>query len=507
MQNIIHFIIPKTPNTQQLNCIQTAKNLNAASEIRIWHDDETEDDFLLKDYLHKANCGAQRADLLRLDIIYKYGGIYLDSDMLSVKALDDLYELSVFFCSENGRDLSNGAFGATKNHPLIKTLISYLIENEPDWTLPPNETTGPRLFTNALKWNREIYLLPRDTFYPYIGKENISPPLPSTVAIHLWAGSWIKEESENKSDLRLAFRKKYIQQKYKIKKNLASRIKKLILYAERALSLTEKQRPRAASYAFGSDQIALTKRGFFLALPGKDLSLTPTLSLKGLYEEREFNFLEKHLKGGDWFVDVGCNIGVFSILAASLVGSFGRVYSFDANPEVLNYLKRSAVLNWMHERISVENKAIGQEACTKTLSYSELRLGEGTLGLDNDSPYARTIELLGHEKHLEINQSTIDAEFKGNFEIKILKLDIEGHEYGAILGAKRLIESRSIAYIMIEFIEEISSSLSQKNQSAIKFVLDHGYSLAEINEDGSLNPIKSLINKRRDSNNIVLCRN
>src|SRR5579863_7387210 len=52
----------------------------------------------------------------------------------------------------------------------------------------------------------------------------------------------------------------------------------------------------------------------------------------GVYEPWTTEVLTKELKEGDVFVDVGANIGFFTLLASKLVGEKGRVYAFEPNP-------------------------------------------------------------------------------------------------------------------------------------------------------------------------------
>lgn len=58
--------------------------------------------------------------------------------------------------------------------------------------------------------------------------------------------------------------------------------------------------------------------------------------------------MAERLKPGDVFVDVGANIGYFSLLASKLVGPGGRVVAIEASPEVFDLLRRNLELNKAH---------------------------------------------------------------------------------------------------------------------------------------------------------------
>ncbi len=84
---------------------------------------------------------------------------------------------------------------------------------------------------------------------------------------------------------------------------------------------------------FSKDDIQyVTFPGFELAIDNKDISVSMPL-FRGEYEHHLFRFFSKTLKPGMVFMDIGANIGFYSMLAASKVGSSGKVISFEPNTE------------------------------------------------------------------------------------------------------------------------------------------------------------------------------
>jgi FkbM family methyltransferase len=57
---------------------------------------------------------------------------------------------------------------------------------------------------------------------------------------------------------------------------------------------------------------------------------------------------------------------------------------------------------------------------------------------------------------------TLDSDFPLGLEIKILKMDVEGHEYSVLNGATELLKKRAIKYILFELLEKVASSLHAK---------------------------------------------
>src|SRR4030081_3347555 len=108
MEKIIHITVrdPQNLSTTQAEIVERARTLHPQWEIRIWGDPTPAmlaHGFLLHRYWSRARSGAQLADLLRLDILYKFGGIYVDSDLKLHKPLDEIgKEFDFFVASEDG---------------------------------------------------------------------------------------------------------------------------------------------------------------------------------------------------------------------------------------------------------------------------------------------------------------------------------------------------------------------------------------------------------------------
>lgn len=70
---------------------------------------------------------AHQADYVRLNVIYKYGGIWLDADTLVMESFDTLFDIleakGAFFIKENNLLFWNGVFGMKKEHPILKEII------------------------------------------------------------------------------------------------------------------------------------------------------------------------------------------------------------------------------------------------------------------------------------------------------------------------------------------------------------------------------------------------
>ena len=167
---------------------------------RLWsNDDLTKKNFPITwDYIQKSlEIGrvkygnvkkkyAQVADLMRLEILYRYGGIYTDTAMESLKNLDGLIDKKSYKflvanedpCGWNcrGKDnkkyISNGFFASTPGHPILEKLLSKKNLDAVNLKSPlANVETGPYYFGKIIRKKDGAVMLPTKAIYPASGSD------------------------------------------------------------------------------------------------------------------------------------------------------------------------------------------------------------------------------------------------------------------------------------------------------------------------------------------------
>jgi len=502
--HIIHFTVPARMSAAQQKAIDLARAKHPGWEIKVWQDPVDPSGHRLRHYWSKATSGAQLADLIRLDIIYNHGGIYLDSDLQVVKSLENIADNCDFFiCSEDGTRATNAVFGAARGHPAVGALIDELLESPPVWSKLPPFTTGPVFFSKVLKWRNDITVLPRVTFYPYSWNEKRRAALPTSYAVHDWAASWWQGKHLQRARLKLLEAHPRLLIKHTVS-YIRSRIQKNE-YAIRLLS------PKLEGFNATGDLVRRTVHGHSLALSGTDVSITPEIFIHGFYELREELFIKRILKGGDFFVDVGANVGVFSLLAASRVGSFGRVYAYEPNPRVADLLRRSAVMNWVHERMVIRPVAVGAKAARAHLLASPACLGGASLETAREQGEAvdRTREYTGQVQALEVEIVSLDEEFPLDIHIRALKIDAEGFEPEVLAGATRLLKAGCIDFVVLEAVREIAGKNWQPLMQSLHWLGASGYEPYVFSGNGAIakTTLEEIYGGRERARNIVMKRN
>ena len=91
-----------------------------------------------------------------------------------------------------------------------------------------------------------------------------------------------------------------------------------------------------------------------------DLHVSRKIREEGIWEPYETSLLLQLLKPGHVFVDVGANIGYFSLLAASLVGETGAVFAFEPDPQNFTLLQASAEHNGLAHIVTALQAGLGE---------------------------------------------------------------------------------------------------------------------------------------------------
>ena len=138
------------------------------------------------------------SDYARFDILETHGGIYMDTDMLLIKPLDELLENDCFFGYENDKSISCGVIGCLPHDP-----FAALVLKELEAVKSPSFFKGytivevvTAVFNKACNKAILPMVYPIDFFYPYpysATGEPLSYKTKNTIAIHLWNATWFND--------------------------------------------------------------------------------------------------------------------------------------------------------------------------------------------------------------------------------------------------------------------------------------------------------------------------
>jgi FkbM family methyltransferase len=209
------------------------------------------------------------------------------------------------------------------------------------------------------------------------------------------------------------------------------------------LRMLRLREPRVLSDGEKKPSILEYADGFRMKLDYKDkydfYYLSQWKESNGSYEVKTSTYLKKILKHGDSFIDGGANAGYYSMFASELIGQEGRVYAFEPAPIPFKKMKKNIQINRLHN-IKLYKMGIGD-----TDKEADFNLS------DRDSSGSSFLSLSGLSNTIKVKIFRLDTLFPDGIKsLKAIKLDLEGYENEAIIGAKNLIR-KSKPTIIFEF--------------------------------------------------------
>lgn len=169
-----------------------------------------------------------------------------------------------------------------------------------------------------------------------------------------------------------------------------------------------------------------------------DVHVSASIAAHGIWEPQETQFLLDTLRPGDVFVDVGANIGYFSLVASALVGPTGSVIAFE--PESVNYdlLEANCRLNNC-DNIRSFKAALGEENASGTIYLNELNRGDHSLYPAEQGRDSQGIRI--------VNGSNLISSIHPR--VNFIKIDTQGAECDVVRGLQSLIAASAQDLIMI----------------------------------------------------------
>lgn len=195
----------------------------------------------------------------------------------------------------------------------------------------------------------------------------------------------------------------------------------------------------------------------------RDLSLTPHLILDGTWEMANTQFLRWHLKPGMHFVEVGANVGYYTLLASQCVGPRGRVIAVEANPHMAKLTRDNLEINGFSAFAEVVQAAAYSE--NTTLPFSCLRDHIASSSLFMTDAYAR--KLNDSADVITVDARRLDDIVPAGVRVDAIKIDAEGAELHCLRGAQRLLRENPEVVLMLEHSAALVSADGVTSRSAL----------------------------------------
>jgi FkbM family methyltransferase len=235
-------------------------------------------------------------------------------------------------------------------------------------------------------------------------------------------------------------------------------------------------------------------RDVLAQLPAKTVRLTPGFRMRvspldengrrvyvhGLdRRERITRQFVRLLRPGDCVIDIGANVGYFTLVAARLVGPGGCVHAFEPSPEVLPWLQANADLN-PSANIRVHGQAV-TDRCGQVRFYTAAADRTGYSSIRNLGCQTASAAM--------VPAITLDSMLPELPRVRLVKIDVEGAELLVLRGMRELIR-RDRPFLIIELDDGFLRELGADAQRECDFLSDAGYELYRIVARGDLQPLE-----------------
>lgn len=195
-------------------------------------------------------------------------------------------------------------------------------------------------------------------------------------------------------------------------------------------------------------------------VPGDVIS--GNIAFTGFYEWDLSRRIAGHAAKGGLLIDVGANMGYFSLLWAGLNPS-GKAVAFEASPRNIELLRNNVERNHLKDRVAIIPKAAGDHAGTVSFDAGPAdQTGWGGLSRDTS---ATTITVPMVRLDEELSETTID----------VLKIDVEGADTMVLRGCEALLKGRRIQTIYFEQNLDRMKGLGIAQGDAQDFLRSLGY--------------------------------
>ncbi|MDR1361960.1 MAG: FkbM family methyltransferase, partial [Holosporaceae bacterium] len=211
------------------------------------------------------------------------------------------------------------------------------------------------------------------------------------------------------------------------------------------------------------------------------------LFVSGIYDPNNLVIVDALLKKDDVFIDVGANMGYFSLLISQTLNENGHIYALEPSKRDFDRLAENIELNDLGDTISHYRYAVTDAKGSAELQIAtEERNALNTLGSDFS---VSGLEKICTETVPTISLDEFVAE-EGISKVNVIKLDVEGSELKALMGARKTIQKHKPT-IMLGLnvaalkacgadIQKIESLLQELDYSMYKAVEDQGFALKKV---------------------------
>lgn len=185
------------------------------------------------------------------------------------------------------------------------------------------------------------------------------------------------------------------------------------------------------------------------------------------FEQDELHFVAEILTKGDVFIDIGSNVGLFSLIASRCVGNEGKIIAIEPAPITYGRLLENVLINGI-TNIDSRNIGLSNELGELTFYISDN-------GFDAWNSFAPSVDSK-LQKQIKVQTSTLEHELLNvdKENIKLIKIDVEGWEKFVLQGGEVFFKKYT-PIVMVEFTDENTYNAGYSAHEIYDIMVQYGY--------------------------------
>ena len=189
------------------------------------------------------------------------------------------------------------------------------------------------------------------------------------------------------------------------------------------------------------------------------------------FEQRERQFIGNYLRPGDIFIDVGANIGLFSLIASRRVGESGMVFAFEPCRKTFERLVRNVELNRMN------NVQCFQVALSDRAEQVQMIASQDGYDAWNSLATPHAGHVFVSEMVHAVTWDDFVAEQNLIGRVALMKIDVEGWESRVLDGGLKTLSRKDAPVLQVEFTDAASKAAGTSCQALYHQLAGLGYQM------------------------------
>lgn len=202
----------------------------------------------------------------------------------------------------------------------------------------------------------------------------------------------------------------------------------------------------------------------------RDQVITPWLK-KGVWEPLETALFRSEIGEGDVVVDVGANVGYYTLIAAHKVGKTGKVWAFEPDPDAFELLRRNVQLNG-YDNVQLVPKALGAKPGTLKLFRHPTNRGDHRIYDPGDQREVVNVEVTTLDQYFGATEQRVD----------LIKIDTQGAECAILAGAGQTLQRHDDVRLIMEYTPQFIRQMGSDPATCLSGLDGLGFTFYEILE-------------------------